>query len=92
MRATPYGELFDVLQSDAHSDLLALYPVILLVGEINFHETPTLLLSLESALKLANAVRQGTVQRIIMQSYHAEANRPLQTLTWVRWSGSTAAG
>ena len=42
-------------------------------GEISFQDTPALLPSLETAVKLADAARQGTVQRILMQNYHADA-------------------
>jgi hypothetical protein len=36
LRSTPYGEIFDVLLSNASSDLLSAYPVILLAGDIEF--------------------------------------------------------
>jgi hypothetical protein len=39
LRASPYGEFYDVLQSDARSELLALYPTLLLVGDIDFTRT-----------------------------------------------------
>ena len=42
-------------------------------GEISFQDTPALLPSLETAVKLGDAARQETVQRILMQNYHADA-------------------
>ena len=38
LRATPFGEMFDVLLSTAEAEVLGSYPVILLVGDIDFDE------------------------------------------------------
>ena len=36
LRPTPYGEMFDVILSNASADVLASYPVLLLVGDHEF--------------------------------------------------------
>lgn len=38
LRATPYGEIFDVLLSTASPDLLTAYPIILLGGDLEFDD------------------------------------------------------
>ena len=73
VRPTPYGEMVDVLQSDVSTDLLALYPVILLAGQISFSDSPCLLRNLEATVVKASTAGQGTVQKIYMQAHHAAA-------------------
>jgi hypothetical protein len=63
LRPTPFGEIFDVLLSTASSELLAKYPVILLVGDIQFDD------GLVDAL--AGALRQGS--QVLIAARHREA-------------------
>jgi hypothetical protein len=39
LRATPYGEMFDVQLTSASSEMLSSYPVLLLVGDIEFSDS-----------------------------------------------------
>ncbi|MBL9137386.1 MAG: alpha/beta hydrolase [Verrucomicrobiales bacterium] len=63
LRATPYGEIFDVLLSSAPPEILSSYPVILLAGDHEFH--PAFLGELEKAL------RRG--RRVLMSQRHRDA-------------------
>lgn len=49
LRSTPHGEIADVLQSDASAALLALYPAVLLAGDIEFQREPKLVDALVAA-------------------------------------------
>jgi hypothetical protein len=63
LRPTPFGEVFDVLLTNARPELLSTYPVILLVGDIDFD--PAFLGALQQAL------RRGS--RVLMSSRHRQA-------------------
>lgn len=54
LRPTPYGEIFDVLLSNARSELLLSYPVLLLVGDIDFD--PAFVEKLGATLERGNTV------------------------------------
>jgi hypothetical protein len=54
LRATPFGESFDVLLTTATREVLRVYPVILLAGDIEFD--PSFLNSLEGALQDGSTV------------------------------------
>lgn len=72
LRPTPYGELFDVLLSNAAPELLASYPVILLAGDIVFDER--LIANLEKALRAGS--------RVLMLPRHRDAaGDPFNKLT-----------
>lgn len=69
LRSSPYGEIADVLQSDAVAAALALYPVVLLVGDIDFEREPRLVQSLAAA-----AQSSGTkLKKVLMLPYHIDA-------------------
>ena len=61
LRPTPFGEMFDVILSNARTKTLASYPVILLVGD---HEFDSLFVS-----NLFEALRRGS--RLLMNKRHA---------------------
>lgn len=63
LRATPHGEMFDVLLTTAPGELLAAYPVILLAGDIVFDDA--FLGGLEMAL------RRGS--RVLLAPRHRDA-------------------
>jgi hypothetical protein len=63
LRPTPYGEMFDVLLSNVQADVLQAYPVIVLLGDIDFN--PSLICELHRAL------RQGS--RLLLQPRHRAA-------------------
>ncbi|MBZ0257994.1 hypothetical protein K8I31_18155, partial [bacterium] len=54
LRPTPFGELYDVLLSSAEADALAAYPVLILVGDIDF--TPSFLQQLKAAMMRGSRV------------------------------------
>jgi hypothetical protein len=60
--ATPYGEIFDVHLSNARSEVLSAYPVLILVGD---HE-----LDLQFITKLHTALRAGS--QLLIHPRHAE--------------------
>ena len=62
LRPTPYGEIFDVLLTSVPPEILPLYPVVLLAGEIDFDHA--FLGELEKAL------RRGS--RVLISSRHRE--------------------
>jgi hypothetical protein len=57
---TPYGELCDVLLSNAGPETLSAYPEILLAGDIDF--TPDFLFALKKALKSGGRVMLSSAQ------------------------------
>lgn len=63
LRATPYGEMFDVLLTNARPELLCSYPVILLAGDLEFDA--------EFVARLEAALRAGS--RILMHPRHRDA-------------------
>lgn len=63
LRATPYGEMFDVILSNAGSDLLSSYPVLLLVGDHDFDA--------RFIARLFDALRAGS--RLLVHKRHAKA-------------------
>lgn len=66
LRPTPYGEMFDVLLTSAPADVLASYPALLLVGDIDF--TPAVI------AELAKAVERGT--QLLIGPRHRDALGP----------------
>ena len=54
LRPTPFGELYDVLLSSAEADALAAYPVLILVGDMDF--TPAFLKQLKAAMMRGSRV------------------------------------
>jgi hypothetical protein len=63
LRPTPYGEAFDVLLTSVSPQTLASYPVVLLVGDVQFDQP--FLRALETAL------RRGS--RVLMSPRHRQA-------------------
>ena len=63
LRPTPFGESFDVLLSSATGDVLQAYPVILLVGDVNFDG--------QFVEGLRQALRNGS--KLLLYKRHAEA-------------------
>jgi len=66
LRPTPYGELFDVLLTDAPQNVLSDYPVLLLAGDITF--------DLAFITELENALRRGT--HLLLHPRHVQALGP----------------
>ena len=62
LRPTPYGEMFDVLLSNARAAALSAYPVILLVGDHEFDA--------QFVCHLFDALRAGST--LLMKQEHAE--------------------
>jgi len=62
LRPTPYGEMFDVILSNAGADVLASYPVLLLVGDQEFDG--------QFIIGLFDALRAGS--RLLLPQRHAE--------------------
>ncbi|MDB6036642.1 MAG: hypothetical protein JWM99_483 [Verrucomicrobiales bacterium] len=54
LRATPYGEMFDIQLTSASSEMLASYPVLLLVGDIEFGDS--LITKLQKAADHGSAI------------------------------------
>ncbi|MCC6143429.1 MAG: hypothetical protein IT368_06455 [Candidatus Hydrogenedentes bacterium] len=71
LRATPYGEMFDVLLSNAPSALLSEYRVLLLAGDLEF--TPGFCATLE-------AVLQSGTQVLIAERHRAALGDHLRAL------------
>ncbi len=63
LRPTPYGEMFDVILSNAPADVLASYPVLLLVGDHEFDG--------RFVANLFDALRAG--RRLMLHERHAKA-------------------
>jgi hypothetical protein len=63
LRPTPYGEMFDVILSNARPDVLASYPVLLLVGEHQFDA--------QFVANLFDALRAGC--RLLVHERHVKA-------------------
>jgi hypothetical protein len=63
LRPTPYGEIYDVLLTGVSPEVLSAYPIILLVGDIEF-DRPFL-------HTLAQALRRGS--RVLMSPRHRKA-------------------
>ena len=63
LRATPYGELADVLLSTAKAETLSAYPVLLLAGDITFDPA--------FVDALCGALRQGS--RVLLHPRHRDA-------------------
>ena len=63
LRPTPYGELFDVLLSDAPQNILSDYPVIFLAGDISF--------DVAFLTELENALRHGS--QLLLHPRHVRA-------------------
>lgn len=57
LRPTKYGEIFDVQLSDAPSEVLSAYPVLLLAGDLTFDET--FVAALKAALTKGNRLSLG---------------------------------
>jgi hypothetical protein len=64
LQTTPHGELADVMLSDSASDYLALYPVLLLVGDQDFGDGRQL------GARLLAAMQANTTRELIVQPYH----------------------
>jgi hypothetical protein len=62
LRPTPYGEMFDVILSNAGADLLASYPVLLLLGDHDFDA--------RFIASLFDALRAGS--RLLVHKRHVE--------------------
>ncbi len=62
LRPTPYGEMFDVILSNARADALASYPVLLLVGDHGFDA--------QFITNLFDALRAGS--HLLVHERHAE--------------------
>jgi hypothetical protein len=84
LRATPYGEIFDVQLTSASALSLCSYPFLLLAGDIDFD--PEFMAKLDQALKggtkvlLAPALQQALSSRSVTLAKH----RGLETLVpWV---------
>jgi len=63
LRATPYGEMFDVILSNASAPVLAAYPVLLLVGDHEFDA--------QFITHLFETLRAGT--RVLVHERHVKA-------------------
>jgi len=63
LRPTPFGEMFDVLLSSAKAEVLGMYPILLLVGDITFDADFT--------RQLFHAVRKGST--LLLHPRHVEA-------------------
>lgn len=63
LRPTPYGEVFDVLLSSAPPEVLPAYPVILLVGDIEFE--------VGFLSELEKSLRRGS--RVLMSQRHRQS-------------------
>jgi hypothetical protein len=61
--ATPFGETMDVMRSNASSEVLKKYPLVLLVGDITFDD--------DFVARLMDVARSGS--RILLNPRHAEA-------------------
>ena len=62
LRLTPFGEMFDVLLSSAKAEVLGMYPILLLVGDITFDADFT--------QQLFHAVRKGST--ILLDPRHVK--------------------
>ena len=104
LRSTPHGEFYDVLQSDATAELLALYPTALLAGEIEFASqrqrqpdgSSEAQVDLIGALAKA-AILPGTqLKRVLLRPYHvldmgSAALAQLHTAFGCRTNGTSSA-
>eukprot|EP01052_Picozoa_sp_SAG31_P016591 SAG31_NODE_1105_length_9882_cov_5.270571_2_plen_423_part_00 len=70
LRDTPHGEFYDLLQSDASAELLALYPTVLLAGDIDFHSRKSQGEDLLAAMSSAAKFQESRLKKVLMQSYH----------------------
>ena len=84
LRSTPHGEIADIMLSDASPEYLALYPVLLLVGEQDFNATgdgggATL------AARLLAALKTESCTELLLQQYHVQSMVPAD---WAALNGT----
>eukprot|EP01043_Picozoa_sp_COSAG02_P130074 COSAG02_NODE_67708_length_252_cov_0.679739_1_plen_84_part_11 len=73
LRATPLGEFVDVLQSDAIAEALALYPAVLLAGEIEWRScNSTACEDLLAALCGAARMPLSKLRKVLLSPYHVD--------------------
>lgn len=63
LRPTPFGEMFDVLLSSATAEVLSMYPILLLVGDISF--------DVDFTRQLFQAVHKGST--LLLHPRHVKA-------------------
>jgi len=68
LKTTPVGEIIDVALSDSEADYLALYPVVLLVGDHDFAHASGLAARLLAALQPPTLVKE-----LLFQQFHLDA-------------------
>ena len=74
LRPTPFGDSFDVLQTDASPAAFAMYQAVILTGEIRFQGTSSPLPAL--AVAAENAVRRGIRPLLVfLRDHHVESIR-----------------
>ena len=71
LKVTPHGEIADIMLSDSSPDYLALYPVLLLVGEQDFNATGDGGTTL--AARLLAALKTETCTELLLQQYHVDS-------------------
>ena len=64
LQTTPHGEIADIILSDAAPEYLALYPVLVLVGDQRLGD--------HLGARLLAAMQTNTTQEVIVQPYHLE--------------------
>jgi hypothetical protein len=70
LRATPVGEIFDVLLSSATADTLSTYPVIMLAGDMEF--TPGFVSALMAAAKHGSQIWLSPYHKAALGAAYAE--------------------
>jgi len=70
LRSTPFGEIADVLQSDAPASVLAMYPAVLLAGEIEWTSRRGEGEDLATALGDAARLPGSKLRRVLMRRFH----------------------
>ena len=70
LRSTPFGEIADVLQSDAPASVLAMYPAVLLAGEIEWTSRRDEGEDLATALGDAARLPGSKLRTVLMRRFH----------------------
>eukprot|EP01052_Picozoa_sp_SAG31_P034168 SAG31_NODE_3954_length_3721_cov_2.949475_3_plen_156_part_00 len=85
LKVTPHGEIADIMLSDSEAEYLALYPVLLLVGDHDF-STSGSAKGGGLAARLLEALRAPTCKELLLHQYHVDG------MTTAEWDALNATG
>eukprot|EP01043_Picozoa_sp_COSAG02_P046337 COSAG02_NODE_4324_length_5500_cov_4.544714_4_plen_611_part_00 len=79
LRGTPYGEIFDVLQSDVSAEVLSRYAAVIFAGDIDFSDAVV-----EQLLRATSdaTASSGVPPRVFLRHYHVATKSGDEQLLW----------